>query len=300
VQEVDRYKTLKAADRQRIETARAEAAKHGEKLAERGLSNSSINHTLKVLAQVLEAAVEYGYIASNPAVGKRRRLKAGKPARPWVEPEQLMALLESPSSDVGRVLLALLVGTGLRIGEALALRFRDVDLGTSTIYVRDAKTAKGVREVHLTPALRRELLVWAAKARQTAASDHVIQTSTGRRHNASNLRRDVLFPAVATANENLAETGIVPIGEITFHSLRRTYASLRCACGDDLRYTADQLGHEDPRFTLRAYAQATKRRDRLAKPQREAYDAAIEWARMGTSEASVESPFQLEATQRPD
>jgi integrase len=43
------------------------------------------------------------------------------------------------------VQLAILAGAGLRIGEALALRWRDVDLGTGTIYVRDAKTAKGVR-----------------------------------------------------------------------------------------------------------------------------------------------------------
>ena len=57
-------------------------------------------------------------------------------------------------------------------------------------------------------------------------------------------------------------------------------ASDRClpspTYGDDIRYAADQLGHEDPRFTLRVYAQATKRRDRLAKPQRDAFDEAIE------------------------
>jgi integrase len=110
----------------------------------------------------------------------------------------------------------------------------------------------------------------------------VIHTSSGRKHNPSNLRRDVLAPAVEAANKTLGASGIAPIDHITFHSLRRTYASLRCACGDDVRYTADQLGHEDPRFTLRVYAQATKRRDRLAKPQRDAYDAAIEWAQMGT------------------
>ena len=77
--------------------------------------------------------------------------------------------------------------------------------------------------------------------------------------------------------------GIAPIGEITFHSLRRTYASLRCACGDDIRYTADQLGHEDPRFTLKVSAQAAKRRDRLSATHRAAYDRALVWAQMGTS-----------------
>jgi integrase len=86
----------------------------------------------------------------------------------------------------------------------------------------------------------------------------VIATGTGRKHNPSNLRRDVLVPTVVSANVRLEEAGIAPIGHLTFHSLRRTYASLRCVCGDDVRYTADQLGHEDPRFTMRCYTQAAK------------------------------------------
>ena len=270
-------------------------------MSERGLSNSSINHVLSDLAQVLETAVEYGLIASNPASGKRRRLKAAKPARPWVEPEQLPALLDS-TTDAGHALVCVLAGAGLRIGEALALRWQHVDLGTGTLHVVDAKTPKGVREVHLTPALREELTLWRADADHTELSDHVIHTSTGSRQNPSNLRRDVLAPAITAANAKLDELGIAPIGPITFHSLRRTYASLRCACGDDIRYTADQLGHEDPRFTLRVYAQAVKRRDRLAKPQLKAFDRALQWAAMGTNDAltvPAETPAEAEATRNP-
>ena len=289
VQEVDRYKVAKAAERQRIEKARQEAARRCERFTDRGLSNGSINHTLRHLAQVLETAVEYGLTSSNPASGKRRRLKATKPARPWVEPEQLMAFLAAAPNPVGRVLLAILAGAGLRIGEALALRWRDVDLGTGTLYVRDAKTPKGVREVHLTPALRELLAVWRADTSHGDRHDHVVCTATGRRQNPSNLRRDVLAKAVAAANVKLEAAGIAPIGRLGFHGLRRTYASLRCVCGDDMRYTADQLGHEDARFTMRCYAQASKRRDRLARPQREAFDAAVEWAEMGTS-ADFELP----------
>jgi hypothetical protein len=74
-----------------------------------------------------------------------------------------------------------------------------------------------------------------------------------------------------------------PIGHLTFHSLRRTYARLRCVRGDDARYTADQLGHTDPKSPFRVYAQASKRRERLAPAQRKAFDAAIEWAQMGTN-----------------
>jgi integrase len=89
------------------------------------------------------------------------------------------------------------------------------------------------------------------------------------------------------------------VGAITFLSLRRTYASLRCVCGDDIRYTADQLGHEDPRFTLRVYAQASKRRDRFAKPHRDGFDRAIEWAAMGSSDELTVPALQMEATKNP-
>jgi integrase len=297
-QEVDRYKTAKARERAAIETAREEVRRRGERFSERGLSNGSINHTLRHLSQILETGVEYGLIGSNAANGRRRRLKAATPARPWVEPEQLMALLDA-TSGVGRVLLAILAGGGLRIGEALALRWQHVELGTGSLHVVDSKTAKGIREVHLSPALREELALWRADADHTKPADYVIHTSTGRKHNPSNLRRDVLAPAVEAANAKLAEDVIAPIGPITFHSLRRTYASLRCVCGDDVRYTADQLGHEDPRFTLRVYAKATKRRDRLSGPHLKAYDRALEWALLGTTEPLDVPALQTGATKSP-
>jgi integrase len=208
------------------------------------------------------------------------------------------ALILDAPAGTGRLLLSILAGGGLRIGEALALKWQAVDLGTGTLHVRDAKTAKGVREVHLTPALREELAL-ARADKHPEPSAYVIATSTGRQHNPSNLRRDVLAPAVAKANAQLELAGIAPIGKLTFHSLRRTYASLRCACGDDVRYTADQLGHEDPRFTLKVYAQATKRRDRLSGAHLKAYDQALEWARMGTSDDFSVPTFETEATKSP-
>jgi len=156
--------------------------------------------------------------------------------------------------------------------------------------------------VHLSPALREALAVWRIDSAHAEASDYVIATSTGHKHNPSNLRRDVLAKTVAAANVKLEAAGIAPIESLTFHGLRRTYASLRCICGDDVRYAADQLGHEDPRFTLRAYAQASKRRERLARPQRDAFDRALEWARMGTNEPlTVPEPTtsDVEASKNP-
>ena len=150
-------------------------------------------------------------------------------------------------------------------------------------------------QVHLTPALREELALARAE-RDPKPTDSVISTSTGHKHNPSHLRRAVLLPAAEGANGKLAAVGIAPIGRVTFHSLRRSYASLRCACGDDVRCTADLLGHEDPRFTLRVYTQATKHRDRLSGPHLKAYDQALEWAQMGTGAPFTVSTFDSEAT----
>jgi hypothetical protein len=68
------------------------------------LSNGSINKTLKVLAQITDTAIEYGYAQTNPARGKRRRLKAPKPRRTWLEIDEARALLEAARED--RTLLA--------------------------------------------------------------------------------------------------------------------------------------------------------------------------------------------------
>lgn len=279
VRKVDRYKTAKASEGR--------------------LSNNSVNHTLSDLAQVLETAVEYGLLTSNPASGKRRRLKGTRPNRPWVEPEQLMALLDAAPEGMGRTLLSLLAGAGgPRIArEALSLRWRHIDFGTGTLHVVDSKTPAGVREVDLTPALQSELLLWAATTKYPGKDDYVFPTSTGRKHNPSNLRRDVLKKAVEKANVELANDVIAPIGPITFHSFRRTYVSLRCACGDDVRYVASQVGHEDVRFTLRVYAQAVKRRERMSATHREAFDRAVDWARMGTNEPDRVEAVPAETTE---
>lgn len=91
--------------------------------------------------------------------------------------------------------------------------------------------------------------------------------------------------AIERANEWLDELAIEPISEkVTPHSLRRTYASLRAACGDDPVYIAEQLGHTDMNLTFRIYQRADKRRSKLSGHHLREFDQALEWARMGTSE----------------
>jgi integrase len=180
------------------------------------------------------------------------------------------------------------------------LRWRHVDLCTGTLHVREAKTENGVRKVDISPAVRETLTLWRAEAMHTGPSDYLIHSSTGHRSYPSNLRRDIPLPAVEQANVRLEELGIAPIGHLTFHSLRRSYASPRCRCGDDMKYTADQLGQGDPQFALRVYAQAVRRGEKVSDTHLREYDRALQWAEMGRSADLIAPTFDSEATKSPE
>lgn len=140
VEEVDRYRAAK--------------------LREGKLAPAQINKTLKRLSQILEVAEEYEHIVRNPARGKRRRVKAPKVQRSWVEPEQALSLLDGASTHM-RPVIATLIGAGLRVSEAAALDWSDVNLATGTLTVGHAKTDAGsYREVDLPGGLVDELSDW--------------------------------------------------------------------------------------------------------------------------------------------
>jgi hypothetical protein len=77
-------------------------------------------------------------------------------------------------------------------------------------------------------------------------------------------------------------TSILPSSETAFFRLSSIRAVGRERLGDDPIYIADQMGHTDPSFTFRVYQRAVKRRGRLKGAHLRAFDAALEWARMGS------------------
>ncbi len=246
--EVDRYRQLKV--------------KEGR------IGATSINKTIQRLAQILDVAMERELIDRNPARGRRRRLKQRRPIRTTLDrAEQIEALVSAAreldlEARVDRravpraALLSTLLFSGLRIGEALALHWADVDLAGGRLWVRDAKTDAGVRQVDLLPVLREELSTLKAITSFSAKDDFVFPTETGGRQNPSNVRNRVLALSVKRANERLAERNLTPLPEgLTPHSMRRTFISLVLAIGEDVPYVMAQVGHADPKMTLSIYAQ---------------------------------------------
>jgi Phage integrase family len=112
------------------------------------------------------------------------------------------------------------------------LEWRDVNLAKGSLRVRRSKSEAGVRTVDIPRALAEELAEHKAAVERTAATDWVFPTSRGTPQTRQNIRRRVLLPAIGRANQALVELGTEPIGSVSPHGLRRTFASLLEACGD--------------------------------------------------------------------
>jgi integrase len=263
-------------------------------LVERPLSNASINRTIAVLAAVCDAAVEAGHLPSNPARGKRRRLQAAKPPRLMLEVDELRALLDGAGKH--RALLAVMALAGLRVGEACALDWRDIDLARAQLHVRDAKTAAGVRRVDVSPDLLDTLKAWKADASNVAEDAPVFPTAAGTRRDRGNVRNRVLLPTIKRVNKQLAEKGLPTIGDgITNHALRRTFASLLYEAGASPAYVMSQMGHTSSALALEVYAKKMQRQ-RDTGQRMDALVRAADWAQTGTNGAESVGVLPVEET----
>lgn len=136
----------------------------------------------------------------------------------------------------------------------------------------------------LPAALREELAEYKAHTRRLDGP--VFPNREGGRQTPSNVERR-LKTAIRRANRRLLLLDIGPISEdVSPHSLRRLYASLRFALGDDPVYVAEQLGHTEPAFSMKVYARAIRRRERLVGMALREFDQAVHWAAMGSGESA--------------
>jgi integrase len=222
-------------------------------LVEGGLSPSRIRNAHQVLAQVFTAAVEGGRLARNPATGVRL------PKR--VDREMLFldaAQVEVLADAIGphhRVLVYFLAYTGLRFGEAVALRVHQLDLLRGSCDVVESATEVGSalvwgltktderRTVRL-PRFLVELLA-AHLADQPRDLDALVFTAPmGGPLRERKFLHGQLKPAALRAG--LPET-------LRAHDLRHTAASLLIRQGASVKAVQKTLGHKSAVVTLDRY-----------------------------------------------
>ena len=212
IEDVDRFRFARVRERDAIEKAAAAGKPLMEDYTDprtgrtrqrrrTALGPVSINKLIGTLSAILEAACEVDLVPRNVAGGRRRRLASVTPPRTTLDSaEHIAALLDAAGSLDGlarcrhgqrRALVATLVFAGLRISEALSLRWSDVDLARGTVKVRQGKTDAAARTVNLLPVLRDELSSYAARV--LGSPDAIVfATTTGGQQSPSNVRRRVL------------------------------------------------------------------------------------------------------------
>ncbi len=204
-----------------------------------------------VLSSILDSAVEYGYLAINPAHAVKF-----PPQGPRKEPKiltsedflNLLAHLREPF----RSLVALAALTGLRIGELLALRWRTVDLNSGTIRVAESvyegqfqnpKSEKSIRTVPLGPVTCGLLESHRRRSVHLKPEDLVFPNERGCPHDGGSLLKRVLRPAAEAAG----------MGHISWHQFRHIHSSLLHDLGAPVKVAQQQLGHASVETTLNIY-----------------------------------------------
>ena len=232
----------------------------------RELTALSVRHVHAVLHRALKDAVRWGRLARNPAdlADPPRVTARGHELRTW-SAEQLAAFLNSQRTDGQYALWQVLAMTGLRRGEALGLRWRDVDLEAGRLCVRrslvpegsqvafhEPKTARGRRVVALDPDT-------VAVLRDQAAQQLTDQSATENWDDTglvfTNGAGQALHPwLVSRCFRAALKEAMLP--DIRLHDLRHTHATLALQAGIHPKVVSERLGHATVAITLDTYSHA--------------------------------------------
>ena len=125
----------------------------------KGIGWQVARNSWTLLSSILESAVEYGYLESNPARGVKFRQQGLKQKPAMIAGDDCVKLLRQLSEPHG-TMVSLIAATGLRVGELLALRWGALDLVVGTLAVRESvfegrfqapKTQRAMRTIPLGP-----------------------------------------------------------------------------------------------------------------------------------------------------
>lgn len=211
-------------------------------------------HAYALLKAICKTAVDDDLLTANPCrvrgAGQTKRVSKTKPATP----DELAALIAAMPERY-RAMTALAGWTGLRFGELIELRRKDVDLKAGVVHVRRAaalvegqhvigtpKSDAGIRAVpippHVLPAVRKHLADMGVHGREAllfpAANDP-----------AKHLRPGTLCKVYYPARDKIGRP------DLRFHDLRHTAGSNATRVGANLAEVMAFLGHSTPAAALR-------------------------------------------------
>jgi integrase len=240
------------------------------------LAARTIGHIHRIVVQSLSVAERDGAIPSNPArIAKRPKIE-----RQEIEiltDAQIKELLQKLRGHSYYSIAALGLATGMRRGELLALRWKDVDLEGAHVRVeqsleqtndglrfKEPKTRHGRRRISLPAALVTEL-----RGHRKAQQEERLKLGLGREPEEGLVFRR-LEPRTGTftpippdsASSDWRRIVVVKkLPKVSMHAWRHTHASQLIAAGLDVLSISRRLGHGTPSITLDVYGHLFKRQD---------------------------------------
>lgn len=222
---------------------------------EDGLSNKTLLNLYMLLHRMFNVALDLELISHNP-VRRISRPVVHHREKPILSVSQIRSIIDTVPENF-RALFVVLSMTGLRIGEVLGLKWRDVDFNRSTLHIRRSiwrgreqspKTEGSVRSKPLTPGLALALERHRQLSLYRAPDDFVFANGAGKPIIADDLRKRVLYPAMKKA-------GI--LHELPraygFHIFRHSGGSKIHELTKDLKQAQTYLGHSSIGVTSDVY-----------------------------------------------
>jgi len=211
------------------------------------LSNRTKNKLLVLLHGIFRRAQKVYGLPSNPVAEVERHPQRSSGDIEVFSVEEVHALVRAATSEQDAAIFLTAAFTGLRRGELVALRWRDVDFAASAIRVR-ASYAGGalttpksgrVRSVPMAPDIAEALARLSHREHWTSEDDLVFPGEVGTYIDASALRRRY--------DRAIKRAGLRPL---RFHDLRHTFGT-RMIARADIRRVHEWMGHADVQTTMR-------------------------------------------------
>lgn len=213
-------------------------------LKEKGLAVATISHILGDIRKVYNKMDTWEHYKGPMPASKLSLPKPDNERKRYLTPEEatkLMDALKPRSLPWWRIAMVSL-HAGLRLGEVLALRRRDIDFNARVIHILDAKN--GTRMAHMTKTLSSML----KECLPPDPSDLFFASSSGQVMRASDTSKT--FARVVSElklNEGVADRR----QKVVFHTLRHTFCSWMAIRGVPLYTIGELAGHSDVEMTKR-------------------------------------------------
>jgi integrase len=232
---------------------------------------STANKVRRMLHGAFKQAVEWRLIPFNPIEAVKPVAEPTRDVDLWT-PQQATVFLDSARPHRLYALFYLILSSGLRQGEALALRWTEVE--TDHLVVRRTITRVAGRVEFTTPKTKRgERIVTLPPDTAEVLAQH------RQRQDAERARAGEIYNALGLVFCNEIGGLITPMAlhhvwrrlqdrasvpRIRLHDLRHMHVSLLVQRGVDPRTIADRIGHTDAAFTLRRYSHMFELHRRVA------------------------------------